>query len=84
MNKLSLPEQYKAYQGEIEFIIKDKHGRVLDHLRQHNIVKIFAKEILAHRIPSEKVWDTNANGGTGAWVSHDINIEEFSVKYISI
>lgn len=74
--------RYKECQGEVEFIIKDKHGRVLDHIRQPNIVKIFAKEILAHRISHDKVWDVNANGGTGAWVAHEIDIDEFAAKYI--
>lgn len=72
----------RTYKGEVEFIIKDKHGRVIDTQRQHNIIKIFAKEILSHRLPYHKVWDVNANGGAGAWVTHDIDIDEFAVKYI--
>lgn len=71
-----------AYQGEIEFIIKDKHGRIIDNVRQPNIVKIFAKEILSHRLPHSKIWDRNANGGAGAWVAHDLNLEEYAAKYI--
>jgi hypothetical protein len=91
--KITLPEQYgirvdakgrryKACQGEVEFIIKDRHGRVIDNIRERNIVKIFAKEILAHRLPHSKVWDVNANGGAGGWVAHDIDIDEFAAKYI--
>lgn len=72
----------RSYQGEIEFIVKDRQGRVIDTIRQPNIIKIFAKEILAHRLPYSKVWDTNANGGAGAWVTHDIDIDEFAAKYI--
>lgn len=72
----------RRYQGEIEFIIKDRHGRVLNTIRQPNIVKIFAKEILAHRLPYSKVWDPNAASGAGAWVTHNIDIEEFAAKYI--
>lgn len=79
-NKLGM--KYKSYEGEIEFIIRDKNGRTIETIRQPNIIKIFAKEILAHRIPYNKVWDTNANGGTGGWVAHNIDIDEFSVKYI--
>jgi hypothetical protein len=92
-HKLQLSEQYgynktskgvaKSYNGEIEFIIKDRHGRVIDHIRQPNIVKIFAKEILSHRIPYSKVWDPNADGGAGDWVTHNIDIDEFAVKYIA-
>ncbi|MHA1289156.1 MAG: hypothetical protein ACTSPB_17345 [Candidatus Thorarchaeota archaeon] len=84
MTELSLSEsqQYKYCKGEVEFIVQDRHGRTIDAVRQKNIVKIFAKEILAHRLPYNKVWDVNANGGAGAWVVHDIDIDEFAVKYI--
>lgn len=92
-HEIILPEQYglkvdakgrryKACQGEIEFIIKDRHGRIIDRQRQPNIVKIFAKEILAHRLPYSKVWDVNANGGAGGWVAHGLDLEEFAAKYI--
>ncbi len=93
MNNLSLSEDYgyrrtkagfeRSYKGEIEIIIKDRHGRVLDTIKQPNIIKIFAKEILAHRIPHSKVWDPNAGSGEGAWVTHNIDIDEFAVKYIA-
>jgi len=93
MNTVSLNEGYgsslthngearRSYRGEIEFIIQDRLGRTIDVIRQKNIVKIFAKEILAHRLPHSKVWDRNANGGAGAWVTHNIDIDEFSAKYI--
>jgi hypothetical protein len=72
----------KAYQGELEFEIRDRNGNVLDRIRQPNIVKIFAKEILAHRLPHSKVWDPNADSGAGDWVAHDIDLEEFAAKYI--
>jgi len=90
--QIKLPEQYglrrttkgiaQTYQGEIEFEIRDVHGRTIESIREPNIVKIFAKEILAHRLPYEKVWDRNADSGAGAWVTHNIDIEEFAVKYI--
>jgi hypothetical protein len=73
---------YHAYRGEIEFEIKDRHGRIIEKHIQPNIVKIFAKEILSHRIISPKIWDTNATGGAGAWVTHDIDIDELAVRYI--
>lgn len=73
----------RSYQGEIEFIVKDRHGRTIDHVREPNIVKIFAKEILAHRLPHSKVWDPNASGGAGDWVTHSIDLDEFSAKYIA-
>lgn len=92
MHKLTLYEQYglnrtargvvKAYNGEVEFIVKDKNGIVIDHIREHNIIKIFAKEIIAHRIPYSKVWDPNANSGAGDWVAHSIDLDQFAAKYI--
>lgn len=92
MQPLILPEQYgikrtergmvKAYQGEVEIIVKDKYGRMISSQRFPNIVKIFAKEILAHRLPYSKVWDPTAGSGTGAWVTHNIDLDEFAAKYI--
>jgi len=91
MSQINLNDQYGVTspnnkhvhcQGELEFIIKDKHGRVIENIRQPNIVKLFAKEILAHRLPHSRVWDRNANSGAGGWVTHDIDIEEYSAKYI--
>lgn len=74
--------KFHTYNGEIEFIIKDKHGRIINTIYQPNIIKIFAKEMISHRLPYHKVWDTNANGGAGDWVVHDIDTDEFAAKYI--
>lgn len=69
--------------GEIEFIIKDRNGVVVHRHVEHNIVKIFAKEILAHRMPFSKVWDPNGGSGSGAWVPSNIDpLEDFAPKYI--
>ncbi len=90
MMRISLPENYgikrtakgytPSYAGEIELIIRDKHKRVIR--TEHNIIKIFAKEILSHCIPHSKVWDRDANTGSGDWVDHGLNLDEFSLKYI--
>jgi hypothetical protein len=82
---LTLGEGYgfREYQGEIEFEIRDKNHRVLERIREPNIVKIFAKEILSHSIPHTKLWDPNAGGGVGDWVTHSIDLDEFAVKYIA-
>lgn len=92
--QIILPEQYgskrtrrgvvTAYSGEIEFEIRDTspRRRVLQRIREPNIVKIFAKEILSHRLPHDRVWDPNASGGAGAWVAHTIDLDEFAAKYI--
>lgn len=70
------------YKGEIEFIIKDRNGVVVGRHSEPNIVKIFAKEILAHRMAFSKVWDPTA-GSSGAWVPSNIDPnEDFAVKYI--
>lgn len=71
--------------GELEFIIRDRNGRVLSRRTEPNIVKIFSKEILSHRMPYSKVWNPNANTGEGAWETSGIDpLEEFAPKYILI
>jgi len=81
--KLNLNENYKEYKGEIEFIYKDKLGNVVKRHVEPNIVKIFAKEILAHRMYHSKVWDRTANSGGGAWVQNPVDPnEDFATKYI--
>ena len=72
----------KSYKGEVEFIIRDKHGRILQQIREPNVIKIDAKEILPHRLAHTKVWDPMGGSGDGAWIDHGIDTEEFSVKYI--
>lgn len=69
--------------GEVEFIIKDKNGTVIDRIVQPNIIKIFAKEILARRICPTQIWDPDANSGAGDYIASDVDPDEdFSVKYI--
>ena len=94
MNSIDLAEQYGykrtpkgiqyALQGELEFIIRDPITKAVHQvIREPNIVKIQAKEILAHRLPHSKIWDPNSGTGSGAWVSSGIDPNnEFSAKYI--
>jgi hypothetical protein len=83
MNKLTLGENISSYKGEIEIIIRDRNGNVVNRITQPNQVKIFAKEMLAHRIPSSNVWDPDANSGAGGWVASNIDPnDEFSARYI--
>lgn len=91
MNQISISEFYDGLSpdekegaiGILEFIIKDRNGRVVDHIVEKNIIKIFAKEMLSHRLPSSQVWDPTANGGSGAWVDTNIDPnEEFAARYI--
>lgn len=74
---------YRPVRGEIEIIVKDaKTGEVLKRQVEHNIIKIFAKEILSHRVAYSKVWDPNASSGAGAWVASGIDPdEELALKY---
>lgn len=81
-NRLDAKHYIKSYEGEVEIEIRDIRGTPISTTRENNIVKIFAKEILAHRIPHNKVWDPNAGTGSGAWVSHSLDLDEFSAKYI--
>jgi hypothetical protein len=73
----------KGARGIIEFIIKDRNGNVINRYFEPNIVKIFAKEMLSHRLPSTEVWDQQSNGGEGAWVATNADPdEEFAARYI--
>ena len=83
MKNISINEKMNRYaRGEIEFIIKDRNGTVINTIRDDNIVKIFAKEILSHRMPYSKIWDPEA-GTEGDWVDSNVDPDEdFGVKYI--
>lgn len=81
--EIKLPEPYKTYEGEVQITIRDKFGRIVDVRREHNLIKVFAKEILAHRLAPTQVWDPDANTGSGGYVSNGIDPnEDFSPKYI--
>ena len=72
-----------TYRGELEFIFRNPGtGQVFKTIRDHNIVKIFAKEMLAYRLPHSKIWDPNGGSGSGAWIDSGLDAaEEFSAKY---
>jgi len=73
----------KPARGEVEFIIKDRNGNIIDRHIEPNLVKIFAKEMLAHQLPHSKVWDPDADTGLGDWVASTVDPDEdFSAKYI--
>lgn len=72
----------KSYKGELEFIVRDRLGRIVNRYTEPNIVKIFAKEIFSHRIVHNNVWDPTANSGQGDWVSGGLNLDDYSIKYI--
>lgn len=76
-----LPHEYF---GEVELIYKDpKTKEIIKVDRGKNIVKIFAKEIIAHSVVYGKIWDPAANTGQGAWVEND-DFDDFKLKYILI
>lgn len=73
----------KGVMGILEFIVKDRKGNIVQRWQEPNIVKIFAKEMLSHRLPSSEVWDPLANSGEGGWVDSGIDPnEEFAARYI--
>jgi hypothetical protein len=73
----------KPCRGVIEIIIKDRNGVVLERRSINNLIKIFAKEMLSHRLPSSEIWDPLGGSGTGAWIASGIDpTEEFSARYI--
>jgi hypothetical protein len=79
--KLTSPEQYKSYKGEVQIIVRDRAGNIVDTHSEKNAIKIFAKEMLAHRMHYSKVW----NHQSTSWESHNIDpLEEFAAKYILI
>jgi len=86
MKNLTLTETIgrDEYHGELEFIFRHPVTKqVFRVIRDHNIVKIFAKEMLAYRLPHPKIWDPNGGTGSGAWVDSGLDpAEEFSAKYI--
>lgn len=76
-------QDQKGARGVIQFNIRDRKGNLVRQITEPNIVKIFAKEILSHRLPSTEIWDPNASGGSGAWVAAGRDPdEEFSARYI--
>lgn len=88
MSQVNNSEMYsmnnnKGAMGIIEFIVRDKNGTIIDHIVEKNVIKIFAKEMLAHRLPSSEKWDPDADGGAGAWVASDIDLnDDYSARYI--
>jgi hypothetical protein len=77
------PKPDHGAKGVIEFIVRDRKGNLVRRWFEPNIVKIFAKEMLAHRLGSSQIWDINANGGAGGWADSGIDpTEEFSARYI--
>ena len=84
-NRIELAEHLDRghAKGVLEFIIKDRNGVIVDRIIDHNIVKIFAKEMLSHRLPSSELWDPNAGTGSGDWVDSGRDPdEEFAARYI--
>lgn len=83
MNNIKLDEQLDGFRGDIEIIIKDCHGNIVSQSVQRNIIKIFGKEILSHRMSFSKVWDPTGGTGVGEWVNAPADPgEDFAPKYI--
>jgi len=75
----------RDYCGEIEIEIRDRRGNIV-RVQQENLIKIFAKEILAHRVAASMKWDPiilNNDGSRGAWVQSGVDpMEDYSLKYM--
>lgn len=82
--KLTIKDAYaKTYRGELTITVRDRNGRIVQVIEEPNLIKIFAKEILSHRMPYSKVWDPSGGSGSGAWITSTIDPnEEFAAKYI--
>lgn len=76
----------KNYHGEVEIEIRNRSGDTILTRSEPNIIKIYAKEVLAHRAPASMKWDhtiLNDDGSHGAWIPSEVDpFEEFSLKYI--
>lgn len=72
----------KEYKGVVEVIVKDLNGNIVQREKHDNIIKIFAKESLAHRLCPSRHWDPTAGTGSGAWVANSFSIEDFAARYI--
>lgn len=69
--------------GEIEIIVRDRLGRLVERRVENNILKLFMKDAIAHRLPYHKVWDPTAGSGSGDWVSSGIDPNaDRALKYI--
>jgi len=81
---VTLNEEVKYLLGEVELEFRHKDGTFSHRQVEHNIVKIFMKECLSHRLPYSKIWDPEGGSDLqGAWVDSGIDpLEEFSAKYI--
>jgi hypothetical protein len=78
---IKLPEQVKDYRGEIQIEVRDRKGQLVNSYTDHNLVKVFAKEILAHCMAPRQIWDPNANTGVGGYVDSGVS-DDYFPKYI--
>jgi len=76
-------DRVREYKGIVEIEFRDRHGNILDTYVDPNLVKIFAKEIISHRLVNQ-VWDpTGGTSGTGAWVDSGTDPDDlYSLKYM--
>lgn len=83
-NTIRLPERVGSnFKGEVEIEVRDKRGRTISKHSEQNLIKIFAKEMLSHTLPYSKIWDPDADTGSGAWIDSGVDAsEEFAAKYI--
>lgn len=82
MNNVELSDKLNSGKGIIEFIVKDKNGNIIN-IHKENLIKINAKSMLSHRLPSTEIWDRNANTNSGGWVDRNVDPnEEYAPRYM--
>lgn len=76
---LKLKESVKDLSGAVEIIIRDaKTNEIISSSFEKNIIKVFAKECIAHSIVPEQLWDSLGS----TWVANNLNLELYKPRYI--
>lgn len=66
--------------GFVHITIKNtKTGEIVSDTIEQNVIKAFAKEVFAHSIIPNKIWDPI----TDAWVNHGIETDLYKIRYMT-
>lgn len=77
---INLPESIKDLNGAVEIILRDATtGEIVSSTFEKNIIKVFAKECIAHSIVPSRVWDPLG----AAWVTTNLDLELYRPRYIA-
>ena len=76
---LNLKESVKDLSGAVEIIIRDaKTNEIISSSFEKNIIKVLAKECIAHAIVPERLWDSLSS----TWVANSLDLELYRPRYI--